>query len=208
MGTRLIKLLAKKKYRVIALVRKGSEQKVPPGAEVIAANPFDAKTFQQYIPPGSVFVQLLGVAHPSPKKSNLFKEIDLKSVKASADAAAVANIDHFIYVSVAMADVKFMQAYQQVRKEGEEYCLSKGFNCTFIRPWYVLGPGHWWPVLLLPVYGLAELIPSLRRKARATGLVTIRQMLRSLVNTVEEAPLQMQILEIKDIRRSYFKKPV
>jgi uncharacterized protein YbjT (DUF2867 family) len=208
MGTRLIKRLVERGHDVIALVRKGSEQKVPAGAEVVIGNPFDAKTFQHLIPGGSVFVQLLGVAHPSPKKANQFKEVDLKSIKASADAAAVAGIGHFIYVSVAMSDVKFMQAYREVRKEGEEYCLSKKFNCTFIRPWYVLGPGHWWPVLLLPVYGLADLIPSLRKKARATGLVTIKQMLQSLINAVEDEPLPLRILEIKNIRKSHLKKSV
>lgn len=199
-GTRLIKLLTGKGHHVIALVRKGSEHKVPAGAEVVVGNPFDAQTFQQDIPVGCVFVQLLGVPHPSPKKAKQFKEIDLRSVKASADAAAVAGALHFIYISVAMTPSKLMQAYQEVRKEGEKYCLSKTFNCTFIRPWYVLGPGHWWPVSLLPFYGLAEIVPAWRKKARAMALVTINQILNTLVNVTENEPLPLRILEVKDIR--------
>jgi uncharacterized protein YbjT (DUF2867 family) len=207
-GTRLIKLLTGRGHRIIALVRKGSENKVPAGAEIVTGNPFDTKTFQEQIPAGSVFIQLLGVAHPSPKKAKQFKEIDLRSVKASADAASNAGSHHFIYVSVAMAPSKLMEAYQEVRKEGEKYCLSKTFNCTFIRPWYVLGPGHWWPVLLLPFYGLAEIIPAWRKKARAMSLVTIRQMLATLVNVAENEPLPIRILEIKDIRNTISEKPV
>jgi nucleoside-diphosphate-sugar epimerase len=199
-GTRLIKQLIGKHHRVIALVRKGSEHKVPAGAEVVVGNPFDAKTFQQYIPAGCVFVQLSGVSHPSPKKAQQFKEIDLKSVKASADAAANAGAAHFVYVSVAMAPSKLMHAYQEVRKEGEKYCLGKTFNCTFIRPWYVLGPGHWWPVLLLPFYGLAEIIPSWKKPARSKALVTIKQMLETLVKVIEKEPVPLCILEIKNIR--------
>jgi len=205
-GTRLIKALLKEKYRVIALTRKGSEHKVPGGAETIIANPFDSKTFQQHIPADAIFVQLLGVAHPSPKKAQQFKEIDLKSVKASADAAAAAGVARFIYVSVAMAPSRLMYDYQQVRKEGEEYCISKKLNCTFIRPWYVLGPGHWWPVLLLPFYGLAELIPSWRKQARSKALVTIQQMLRTLITAIKEEPLPLRIYEIKDIRNTNSKK--
>jgi uncharacterized protein YbjT (DUF2867 family) len=201
-GTRLIKKLLQTGYRVIALVRKGSEHKVPAGAEVIIGDPFDAGTFQQAIPAGSVFVQLLGVAHPSPQKAKQFKEIDLRSVKASADAASYACADHFIYVSVAMEPSRLMEAYQEVRKEGEEYCIKKKLHCTFIRPWYVLGPGHWWPVLILPFYGIAELVPSWRNKARAMALVTIKQMLSALVNTAETEPLPVRILEIKDIRKA------
>ena len=199
-GTRLVRSILKRDHRVIALVRKGSENKVPAGCEVIVGDPFDATTFQQYIPKHAVFIQLLGVAHPSPSKAEQFKQIDLKSVKASADAAAMAGVLHFIYISVSMVPSRIMEAYQHVRKEGEEYCLSKGLNSTFIRPWYVLGPGHWWPVLLLPFYGIAYLVPSWKKKVKGMGLVTISQMINTLVNAVEAEPGKKRIVEIEDIK--------
>lgn len=201
-GKRLVKQLLQNEHRVITLVRKGSEHKVPPGAEVVVADAFDGNTFTKHIPPGAVFVQLLGVPHPSPKKAKQFRDIDLRSVKASAVAAAAAGAQHFVYISVAMAPSKLMAAYQAVRQEGEACCLQQKLNCTFLRPWYVLGPGHWWPVLLYPFYGLAELIPAWRKQARAKALVTIRQMLHTLINTIEGNPEPLRILEISDIRRS------
>jgi uncharacterized protein YbjT (DUF2867 family) len=201
-GSRLVKKLLPKNYRVVALVRKGSENRIPQGVEVVVGNPFDERSFREHIPHGAIFIQLLGVPHPSPKKAALFKEIDLKSVKASANAAAYAGVSHFIYISVAMSRTNLMKAYQDVRKEGEEYCLSKDLNCTFIRPWYVLGPGHWWPVLLLPLYGISEIVPSLRRKARSKALVTIHQILRTLEKAVEQQPVHQSVLEIKNIRRA------
>jgi uncharacterized protein YbjT (DUF2867 family) len=204
-GSRLIKKLLSLNYHVIALVRKGSEHKVPTGVKVIVGNPFDAKTFSESIPVASIFIQLLGVSHPSPRKAHLFREIDLKSVKASADAASYAGVSLFIYVSVAQAPSKIMKDYQAVRKEGEKYCLNKNLSCTFIRPWYVLGPGHWWPIFLLPIYGLAELIPSLRPKARSKALVTIRQMLRTLVNAVEKpSSSTIEIRGIRDLEKQMF----
>lgn len=203
-GKRLTKLLLQRGHRVIALVRKGSEHKVIAGAKVVTADPFDPGSFQTLIPKGAIFVQLLGVAHPSPKKAKQFKEIDLRSVKSSAEAAAVAGVSHFIYISVAMAPPKIMEAYQSVRKEGEEYSKSKKLNCSFIRPWYVMGPGHYWPVLLLPVYGVAELIPAWRQKARTMALVTIHQILRTLVKVVKADPVPLRIIEVKQIRSSVF----
>ena len=201
-GSRLIKKLLANNYRVTALVRKGSEQKIPPGADVVVGNPFDAGTFADRIPPDATFIQLLGVSHPSPKKAGLFKEIDLKSVKTSADAAAKAGAGHFIYVSVAMSESNIMKAYQDVRREGEEYILGKQLNCSFIRPWYVLGPGHWWPVVLLPIYGIAEFVPSWRSKARAKALVTINQMLRTLMKAIVQKPITRSVFEINDIRNA------
>ena len=201
-GSRLIKKLLRRNYHVIALVRKGSEHKIPPGAQIVIGNPFDLRTFAENIPTGSIFIQLLGVSHPSPKKARLFEEIDLKSVKASADAAARVGVSHFIYVSVVMSETRIMKAYQEVRKKGEQYCLSKNLNCAFIRPWYVLGPGHWWPVLLLPFYGVAELFPSLRQKTRIKALVTINQMLNVLISAVEQFPASKSVFEIRDIRHA------
>ena len=206
MGKRLVKALLNNGYRVMALTRKGSEHKLPTGTEKLIANPFDALSFQGFIPRDSVFVQLLGVSHPSPRKAKQFKEIDLKSVKASADASSAAGVAHFIYVSVAMSASKIMYAYQQVRKEGEEYCLSKKLNCTFVRPWYVLGPGHWWPVVLLPFYGLAAFVPSWKKAAEAKGLVTLQQMLDTLANAVAEVPAPLKIYEVADIRSIHKKK--
>jgi len=201
-GTRLIKKLLAKGHHVIALIRKGSENKVPAGCEIVVGDTFDATTFQQHIPNNAVFVQLLGVSHPSPSKADQFKQIDLRSVKASPNAASGAGVSHFIYISVSMVPSTIMKAYQDVRKEGEEYCLHKDLNCTFIRPWYVLGPGHWWPVLLLPFYGIAYLVPSWKQKIKGMGLVTISQMINTLVKAVESAPEKKRIIEIEEIKRS------
>ena len=101
MGKRLIPLLQQKGYTVTALVRKGSEKKLPAGCEVVVANPFEAASFMKDIPADATFVQLLGVPHPGPKKKEQFKTIDLASVKASGIAALHAGVKHFVYVSVA-----------------------------------------------------------------------------------------------------------
>ncbi|WP_128546090.1 SDR family oxidoreductase [Larkinella soli] len=200
LGRRLIRGLLSRGHRVCALVRPGSESKVPDGAEVISGNPFDAGDFADRIPFGCVFVQLLGVPHPSPAKAAEFRRIDLVSVQESVKAAGRAGVSHFIYVSVSTEPTRVMKAYQEVRQAGERAALEAGLNSTFLRPWYILGPGHWWPVLLLPLYALAELTPSVRQKARALSPVLLPQMLASLIESVEAAPKPLRILEIPDIR--------
>ena len=50
------------------------------------------------------------------------------------------------------------------------------------------------------IYGLAEIIPSWKKQARSKALVTIRQMLDTLINVTEDEPLPLRVLEIKDIR--------
>jgi uncharacterized protein YbjT (DUF2867 family) len=202
MGSRLIKMLLEKGYPVKALVRKGSEIKLPEGCDSVIANPFDPKSFAKEIPPGATFIQLLGVPHPGPKKKEQFKTIDLASVKASAIAAKEAGVKHFIYVSVAQTPTKIMHDYQQRREEGETCIRSTQIPATFIRPWYVVGPGHYWPLLFLPLFKILEWVPSTSQKAKALRLVTLKQMLHTLLYAVENQPeAGVNIIEIEEIRK-------
>ena len=73
-------------------------------------------------------------------------------------------------------------------------------NATVLRPWYVLGPGHWWPYALLPVYWLFELIPFTQAGARRLGLVTHEQMVNALVFAVENPCSGTRIVEVPEIR--------
>lgn len=204
-GVRLIRLLLQRGHRVKAFVRPGSEHKAPPGAEVVSGNPFEPGEMIPEIPRDGVFVQLLGVPRPSPRKRDLFYRIDLPSVQASAEAAAGAGAGHFIYVSVAQEQTSIMKDYQAVRAEGERCILEKGLPHTFLRPWYVVGPGHWWPILLWPVYQILEWIPATRAKAKALALVSIRQMLDALVAAVEQPQDLPEVVDVPIIRDAAWK---
>ena len=202
MGRRLIALLLEKGYGVESLVREGSEKKLPKGCGYVTGNPFNSSTFSSDIPAGATFVQLLGVSHPKPSKKKKFRTIDLASAKASADAAKRAGVQHFVYVSVAQIPTNFMKDYQQCREEGEAAIRATQIPATFIRPWYVVGPGHYWPLLFLPIFTILEWIPSTSKKAKALRLVTLKQMLRTLLYAIENIPATgVSIIEIDDIRK-------
>ena len=121
-------------------------------------------------------MQLVGVAHPSPAKAAEFRSVDLVAGREAVAAASYAGIQHFVYVSVAQP-APMMKAYQEVRAECEAAIRSSGLHATILRPWYVLGPGHRWPYLLIPAYWLFEKLSSTREGAQRLGLVTLEQML-------------------------------
>ena len=95
-----------------------------------------------------------------------------------------------------------MKAYIEVRSEGESLLRASGMNATILRPWYVLGPGHWWPYALLPAYWLCELLPATRESARRLGLVTLKQMLAALTAAVENPSTGISVLEVPQIRQA------
>lgn len=174
---------------------------MPQGCTPIFGNALDKSTFAAQIPPADTFIQLVGVAHPSPAKGEEFRRIDLVSGKESVAAATAAGIKHFIYVSVAHP-APVMQDYIAVRAEVESMIRASGMNATILCPWYVLGPGHRWPYALIPAYWIAEMIPIARESAQRLGLVTLAQMLKALVHAVENPAKGMRILEVPQIRHS------
>jgi uncharacterized protein YbjT (DUF2867 family) len=200
-GRPLVAELLRRGREVRALVRPGSEGKLPAGATAVAGDALRAETFAPAVAPAKTFVQLVGVAHPSPAKAAEFRSVDLASLRASAAAAVRAGVDHFVYLSVAQPAPAIMKAYAAARAEGEAVVRATGMKATFLRPWYVLGPGHRWPYLLVPAYFVFERLPGTRDAARRIGLVTLPQMVAALVYAVENPPDGVRIVEVPDIRR-------
>ena len=199
LGRPLIERLVARNHRITALVRQASADKIPVGATMVIGNALAPRTFASAISPADTLVHLVGVRHPNPFKSHAFRTIDLKSIQASVVAACQAGIEHFVYLSVAQP-APVMQVYQQVRQEGEALIAEAGLNATFLRPWYVLGPGHHWPYLLMPIYSLLEKIPATQEGAKRLGLVHHSQMLDALVHAVEHPVRGTCILDVPAIR--------
>jgi uncharacterized protein YbjT (DUF2867 family) len=200
MGRRLIAQLSANGHTVRALVRPGSRNKLPAGCEPVIGDALDAATYRVQVAPAEVFVHLIGVAHPSPSKAEQFRSVDLASVRAAVSAAVSAGIRHFVYVSVAHP-APVMHAYIAARSEAEDLIRAAAMNATILRPWYVLGPGHRWPLLLQPLYWVAERYPGTRDSARRLGLVTIAQMIAALATAVERCPRGVRVMEVPEIRR-------
>ncbi len=202
MGRPLVEQLVARGHEVRVLARAGSERKVPAGAITVLGDALDAATFSRGTASSDTFVHLTGVAHPAPWKEREFRAVDFASLRASAQAAVSCGRPvHFVYVSVAHP-APVMRAYIQVRGECEEILRVHGFPATILRPWYVLGPGHRWPLALRPVYALLEGLPSTREGARRLGLVTLAQMVSALAWAVENPPTETRVLDVPKIRRA------
>src|SRR3954468_17301621 len=71
---------------------------------------------------------------------------------------------------------------------------------TVLRPWYVLGPGHWWPLALVPLYKVAEIIPRTSSGAKRLGLLRLDEMTAGLAHSVENPATVLTVLEVPAIR--------
>jgi uncharacterized protein YbjT (DUF2867 family) len=199
LGRHLIPALSARGHRVRALVRPGSERRLPAGCDLVRGNALDRRTFMDAVRGGDTFVQLVGTPHPSPAKAREFRAVDLASAREAIAAAVHAGVGHFVYVSVAHP-APVMRAYIAARAEAESLLRESGLSATILRPWYILGPGHVWPRVLQPVYRLLERIPSTRDGAQRLGLVTIDQMTRALVHAVEHRVEGIRVMTVTDLR--------
>jgi uncharacterized protein YbjT (DUF2867 family) len=198
MGNRLAAELLRRGHMVSGLARRGSESRLPGACRPVIGDALDDSTFGAAVGDVDCYVQLVGVAHPSPAKAQQFREIDEKSFDASLAASVANRVRHFVYVSVAHP-APAMHAYIEVRSRCEEKLRQSGLNATILRPWYVLGPGHYWPCVLKPLYWLARQIPSTREGAQRLGLVTLEQMIAALVSSIESPARGMRILGVPEI---------
>jgi uncharacterized protein YbjT (DUF2867 family) len=198
-GSRLIPQLLACGHTVRALARPGSESKLARGCAIVIGDALDAATYRNAVAGCDTFVHLVGVAHPGPAKAAQFRSVDLVSALAAIDAAAGAAVAHFVYLSVAQP-APVMRDYVAARAEAEVELRRRIANATILRPWYVVGPGHRWPVLLKPAYWLAERFPAARDNALRLGLVTIAQMLEALVHAVEHPALGERMLDVPALR--------
>ena len=198
-GRPLITNLLSKGHEVRALVRPGSERKLPVACTAVCGDALQPHSYGPGILPADTFVQLVGVPHPNPSKAAQFRSVDLVSGTGAVRAAVNAGIKHFIYVSVAQP-APVMKAYIQVRAECENAIRESGLHATILRPWYILGPGHRWPYLLLPIYGLMQATPATRAGALRLGLVTREQMIDALTVAIENPASGIRMVEVPEIR--------
>jgi len=198
-GARLIQLLRKRGHSVTALVRDGSQHKLPAGCDALLGNALIGNSYADHVRGYDTFIHLVGVAHPGPAKARQFVDIDLKAAREAIRVAHEARIPHFIYVSVAHP-APVMKTYIQVRSACEAELSETGMNASVLRPWYVLGPGHRWPVLLEPLYRIAENLSATRDGALRLGLVRLDQMVNALASVTEDPASGMRVVEVPEIR--------
>lgn len=198
-GRHLIEKLCADGYHVTSVARPGSSAKLPAGCDVITGNTLDSRTYQDQVPRGSTFVHLVGTPHPAPWKAAEFRSIDLASLEQSLAAGRRAAVEHFVFISVAHP-APVMKAFIEIRMKCEQRIRESGLNATILRPWYVLGPGHYWPYVLAPIYKVLETIPATRESAVRLGMVTRPQMVNALAAAITSNGIGIRVLETAEIR--------
>jgi uncharacterized protein YbjT (DUF2867 family) len=201
MGRALSAELIRRGHRVRGLVREGGGARVAAGCDLVAGDPLSAPGYRDAVRGADTLVHLVGVSHPNPSKAAAFRTIDLASAREAVSAAGHAGVRHFLYVSAAHP-APVMREYIAARVGAEDAIRATKLYATILRPWYVLGPGRRWPLVLKPAYLLLEALPATRATARRLGLVTLAEMVKTMALALEKPASGVRIVEVPDIRAS------
>lgn len=195
LGRSLVDHLQQRGHDVLALVRPGQSI----SCQWVGGDALDASSFAVNVRGYDTLVHLVGTPKPAPWKAKQFEAVDKKSLEASLSAAQEASVRHLVFLSVAHPS-PVMRPYVAVRQECEARIRASGISASFLRPFYVLGEGHWWPLALVPLYKLAEAVPKWRDPAIRLGLVRRQQMVNALAWAVENPPVGVRIMDVGRIR--------
>lgn len=212
LGAALIPALLQAGYRVRALSRPQSRARamarLPAAVDIVEGDPLDARSLARAAAGARTFVQMVGVARPNPSKAREFLDIDLAAAEAGLEATVAAGVPHLVYVSVSQfpdGRIPAMRAYVQSRAAAEEKIRRRvaagGLSATFVRPWYVLGPGHRWPLLLSPLMTLAAWVPGQRERIGKMGLVTRGTFNDAMLHAIAHPPADIHVIDVEGIRK-------
>lgn len=196
LGSQLACALVARGHSVTALTRQHSVHKLPPGVCPIIGDPLQPESFASAASECETYVHLIGVHKPAPWKGAAFRAVDLLTLEAAVAIAARAPRPHFVYVSVAQP-APIMRSYIEVRQQCEAAIRDAGLTATILRPWYVMGPGRRWPLLLKPAYWAGERMGA--DWTRRLGLLTQQQMLGAMTWAIENPG--SRVLEVDAIRQ-------
>jgi uncharacterized protein YbjT (DUF2867 family) len=188
LGAPLCRLLTYRGHSVRAVVRKGTERGFPGSSEIrVGDAPLSEDEVYAALEGCDALIHLVGSNHPSRDQARSFVHVDEPELHAIIAAASRRELPHLVHVSVAES-APLMGAYAHAQRRCEQAIERSGIAATVLQPWFVLGPGHFWPFLLLPFTTLLGLLPSTRDAARRRGIVFRREMLSALVRAVEDPP--------------------
>jgi uncharacterized protein YbjT (DUF2867 family) len=94
-----------------------------------------------------------------------------------------------------------IEARIEVRTRCEGLIRQSGLKASVLRPWYVLGPRHYWPYLLKPGDWLARQIPSLPETATRLEMVTVEKMVAAFVRSLASRAVGIEIIPVPENRK-------
>lgn len=188
-------------YDLRALIRTGSESKLPshPRCAPVVGNPLDGASVARALDGCDAVVHLLGIRRREIKSTGLsYDDVDVGSVRVMTAAMNEVGVRRILLLS---AGAIGRSVYVQCKGRAENVVRDAGLDWTIYRPSFILGPGQQWPRILEPWLALLGLAPGhLGDVARRARAVTREELAGSMLWALEHADSVGRIYDVPAIR--------
>lgn len=142
-GRKILCDLLKEGYHIRALIRPGSESKLPSSIEgrieKVYGDITDLKSLKEKIKGCSAVIHLPGIIREFPKKGLTYELIHYNGAKNVIDIAVKEGTERFILMSALGVKPDGVSNYQISKYKAEEYLKNSGLKYTIFRPSVIFG---------------------------------------------------------------------
>ena len=142
-GGQVVRDLVGAGHSVTALVRKGSEQKLPESVAgkvlVVTGESADSNSYREPLSSCNAVINLPGLLREFPKKGITFEEVHYLGTKSLADESAKLGGLRFLQMSALGVRPGVKTKYQETKFRAEEYLKTTRLRWTIFRPSLMFG---------------------------------------------------------------------
>jgi nucleoside-diphosphate-sugar epimerase len=145
-GSAILKKCIAEGHTVYALIRHGSEKKLP--ADILAKEDIhivkghlhDPGSYQDALKQCDAVIHLIGIIRENPGKNMTFQHVHVDGTKNLVEAAVNAGIQRFVHMSALGARPNATTGYHATKWTAEELVRGSGMNYVIFRPSVIFGP--------------------------------------------------------------------
>jgi uncharacterized protein YbjT (DUF2867 family) len=141
-GREVVKELVARGHEVRALVRRGSEKKLPErtGIEIHPGDCLARDAVFAAAAGCDALIHLVGIIREFPGRGVTFERVHVQATRNVVDAGQAAGARRYLHMSALGARPRYADPYHLTNYQADEYVINSGLAYTIFRPSVIYGP--------------------------------------------------------------------
>lgn len=198
-GRHILQDLLEVEHTVVALVRKGSEDKLPinPGRiEIVQGDALDKSSYQDSLSGCDAVINLIGIIREFPQKGINFERMHVRTTQFLVEAALAKDVDRYIQMSALGVRHESDSKYFTTKARAEDMIKASGLEYTILRPSLIFGSGDEFINYFADIIRKFHTIPVIGNGKYQMEPVYIKDVSQAFVQSLSKPETINQIYEM------------
>lgn len=139
-GNAVTASLSENGYTPVALVRKGSENKLKTKTEIRHGDVLEPESLTSALEGIHAVIHLVGIIREYPSKGITFDRLHTKAAANMVNACVSSGVRRFVHMSANGTRHDAVSMYHKTKQEAEDLVKQSGLDYTIFRPSLIYGP--------------------------------------------------------------------